>query len=89
MPGDQAVFQGDFNFTGNKGFVLRVSAGIDAQARIATWLIQAIDPDTGEVLHDATRGLLLPDASGKANKGYVSYTVRASAEAVTDASINA
>ncbi len=88
VPGDQAVFQGDFDFSGNKGFVLRVSAGIDAQTRIATWLIKAIDPDTGEVLHDATRGLLLPDASGKTNKGYVSYTVRASAEAVTGASIS-
>ncbi|MBO3704008.1 MAG: hypothetical protein J5W83_15990, partial [Candidatus Accumulibacter sp.] len=58
LPAGRASFQGDFDFSGSKGFVLRVSAGIDVTTRIATWLLQAIDPQTGEVLHDATRGLL-------------------------------
>src|SRR5205085_12358171 len=63
IPPGQANFQGDFDFSGSKGFILRVSAGIDAQTGIATWLLQAIDPDTGEVLHDALRGLLTASAS--------------------------
>ena len=57
--------------------MLRVSAGIDAESRVATWLLQAIDPDTGEVLRDALRGLLTPDANGQPTGGFVSYTVRA------------
>src|SRR5690606_10687134 len=46
--------------------------------RVATWLLQAIDPDTGEVLEDALRGLLAPqagDTAGASTKGFVSYTV--------------
>ena len=89
VPNGQAAFQGDFDFTGSKGFVLRVSAGIDAETLIATWLLQAIDPDTGEVLHDAQRGLLPLDAIGKPNGGFVAYSVRASEFAVTGASLSA
>jgi subtilase family serine protease len=83
VPTDRANFQADFDFSGNKGFILRVSAGIDASSRIATWLMQAIDPDTGEVLQDATRGLLLPPVAGdltnsdQYKRGFVSYTIPA------------
>ncbi|MDZ4255508.1 MAG: putative Ig domain-containing protein, partial [Sulfuritalea sp.] len=95
VPVDRANFQGDFDFTGSKGFVLRVSAGIDASTRIATWLLQAIDPDTGEVLHDATRGLLAPATDPNAanadqlKRGFVSYTVMAADTAVSRAEIAA
>jgi hypothetical protein len=78
VPADQAVFQGDFDYTGSLGFVLRVSAGVDAEARIATWLIQAIDPETGEVLQDPSRGLLRPGANADAVQGFVSYSIAAS-----------
>jgi len=89
LPDSQAVFQGDFDFTGNLGLVLRVSAGIDAETRVATWLIQAIDPDTGEVLHDPVRGLLAPDSKNAgAQKASVSYTVQASDLAVTGAQVS-
>jgi len=62
--------------------VLRVSAGLDVNSRTASWLIQALDPQTGEVLHDATRGLLAA-MSGKAGEGFVSYTVKAADTAVS------
>jgi len=93
LPVDRANFQGDFDFTGSKGFILRVSVGIDASTRIATWLLQAIDPDTGEVWQDNVRGLLLPAAdanvanAGQLKKGFVSYTVRASDTAPSKAEI--
>ncbi|MFN4116304.1 MAG: hypothetical protein ACK4F7_07375, partial [Inhella sp.] len=89
IPEGRAVFQGDFDFSGVKGFVLRVSAGIDGETGIATWLLQAIDPDTGEVLDDALRGLLAADASGKPGAGFVSYTVRASDTARSGATLSA
>ena len=89
IPDGQASFQGDFDFSAAQGYVLRVSAGIDAESRIATWLIQAIDPDTGEVMHKLLRGLLAPDANGKATGGFVSYTVRASDLATSGATVSA
>ena len=42
VPSDRATFQGDFDFTNSKGFILRVSAGIDPKSATATWLVQAI-----------------------------------------------
>ncbi|WP_233259655.1 CARDB domain-containing protein, partial [Ramlibacter sp. WS9] len=96
IPADKANFQGDFDFSGNKGFILRVSAGVDAEAHIATWLLQAIDPDTGEVLRDATRGLLAPLDPGAtaanaeaAKRGFVSYTIASGEGAQSGASITA
>ena len=93
IPADRANFQGDFDFSGNKGFILRVSGGIDAATHVATWLLQAIDPDTGEVLHDAVRGLLAPSSStAQSNSnaaGFVSYSVTSSATAESGAAISA
>ncbi|MDH5500886.1 MAG: pre-peptidase C-terminal domain-containing protein, partial [Gammaproteobacteria bacterium] len=95
IPANKASFQGDFDFTASKGFILRVSAGVDSASRIATWLIQAIDPDTGEAMHDATRGLLAPSSdptqvtSPSQLRGSVSYTIRNSAQAASGTLINA
>src|SRR5262249_36955848 len=61
VPAGRALFQGDFDFTQTRGFILRVSAGVDLTAHQATWLLQAIDPLTGELIHDPSRGLLAPN----------------------------
>src|SRR3546814_16794993 len=55
----------------------------------ASWLIQAIDPLTGEVLQDATRGLLAPNNASGAGAGFVSYSVRPSDDVATGAGISA
>jgi hypothetical protein len=75
IPSDRATFQGDFNFVQSKGFILRVSAGVDVEAATATWLLQAIDPETGEVIEDTTKGLLAQNNAQGAGLGTVSYTV--------------
>src|SRR3546814_11301885 len=54
----------------------------------ASWLIQAIDPLTGEVLQDATRGLLAPNNASGAGAGFVSYSVRPSDDVATGAGIS-
>jgi len=61
VPAGVGSFQNDFDFTQSKGFILRVSVGIELSSNTATWLLQAIDPLTGEVIQDPTRGLLPPD----------------------------
>ena len=71
IPSGQATFQGDFDYTQTAGFILRVSAGMDLDTDTATWLLQAIDPNTGEVLQGATQGLLAPGVTG-----FISYTVQ-------------
>ena len=93
VPGEKANFQGDFDFTGSKGFILRVSAGIDVATRTATWLLQAIDPDTGEVMRDNVHGLLAPASAGNVanadqlTRGFVSYKVQAADNAQSNATI--
>ena len=71
IPNTVGSFQGDFDFTNSKGFILRVSAGIDVNSDTVTWLIQAIDPNTGEVIQDPSKGLLAPGQTG-----FVTYTVQ-------------
>ena len=55
IPSGVGSFQGDFDFTQSKGFILRVSAGIDLNTDTITWLLQAIDPHTGEVIRTRPR----------------------------------
>ncbi|WP_205678900.1 CARDB domain-containing protein [Aquisphaera insulae] len=75
IPSGRGIFQGEFDFTKSKGFILRVSAGLDVFSNTATWLLQAIDPDTGEVIQDPARGLLRPNDAAGLGSGYVGYTI--------------
>ena len=75
IPSDRALFQGEFDFTETEGFLLRVSAGVDQFANEATWLLQAIDPLTGELLQDPNRGLLSPNNARGEGAAFVSYTI--------------
>ena len=81
---DRAVFQGDFDFTISKGFILRVSGGIDPTDATATWLLEAIDPKTGEKIQSESSGLLRPGESGS-----VSYTVAPKIDVTTGDKISA
>nr|WP_309246834.1 CARDB domain-containing protein [Ramlibacter montanisoli] len=89
VPAERANFQGDFDLRNSLGFIVRVSAGVDPTSRTASWVLQAIDPETGEVLQDATRGLLLPDNTQGRGAGFVSWTVQAAFGAATGAEISA
>ncbi|MEM9586008.1 MAG: CARDB domain-containing protein, partial [Planctomycetota bacterium] len=75
IPNDRALFQGEFDFSETEGFNLRISAGVDQSSREATWLIQAIDPLTGELLQDETRGILAPNNAQGHGEAFVSYTI--------------
>ncbi len=86
-PGGRSTFQADYDFVRAKGFVLRVTAGIDIGTRTANWLFQAIDPLTGEVIADPAIGLLPPNNGAGDGAGTVSYTVRARTDATSGTSI--
>ena len=89
IPSGRALFQGDFDLRNSKGYILRVSAGIDPTTHTASWVFQAIDPDTGEVLQDATRGLLLPNAADGRGTGQLGYTVQPKADLPSGTQISA
>ncbi len=76
IPSGMGLFQGDFDFTQTKGFILRVSAGVDLQTGTATWLLQAIDPLSGLVITDPSKGLLPPNNAEGAGAGFVTYTIQ-------------
>ncbi|MEI7464998.1 MAG: CARDB domain-containing protein, partial [Burkholderiales bacterium] len=75
IPAGRASYQGDIDLRNSRGYILRVSAAVDPNTSTASWVLQAIDPLTGEVLVDATRGLLLPDDANGRGQGYVSYSI--------------
>ena len=79
----------DLDLTATHGFVFRVSAGADVESRTVSWLLQAIDPDTGEVISDGVNGLFKSDASGDLATGMVSYSIEADRRAADGAVIEA
>ena len=89
VPPESASIQQDFDFTTSRGFVLRVSAGIDQSQATASWLLQAIDPLTGELLNDVDKGILPPQTISDDGGGFVSYSVRPKSAATTGQVIRA
>ncbi|WP_460200674.1 putative Ig domain-containing protein, partial [Scytonema sp. NUACC21] len=75
IPGGRSSFQGDFDFIATKGFILRVSAGIDLPTKTASWLLEAIDPETGNVIKNPNVGILLPNDANARGAGFASYTI--------------
>lgn len=74
LPADRGSFQGDFDFRHSRRYILRVSATIEMGSRTAIWLLQAINPESGEILRDPNRGLLPPGAA-IGSGGFVSFSV--------------
>ena len=89
VPAGRGVFQGEFDFLETRGFLLRVSAGVDLASNEATWLIQAIDPVSGEILTDPHNGLLPPNNALGDGFGFVSYTIEPERDVVTGDEISA
>src|SRR5262249_16328260 len=76
LPEGRGSFTGEFDFVKERGFVLQVTCGVDVESRIATWLLRAIDPETGLPVSDPTIGLLAGGGSGT-----VGYRIQATSEA--------
>ncbi|MCA9191785.1 MAG: hypothetical protein KDB03_08485 [Planctomycetales bacterium] len=63
IPAGRPSFVGEFDLFESQGYVLQVTAGVDAVTRNATWLLRAIDPRDGLPPRDPTVGLLQPGQS--------------------------
>ena len=75
VPGGSRYLPAGLRFPTDKGLILRVSAGVDLVGGEATWLLQAIDPLTGEVIQDPHRGLLPPNDALGNGSGFVTYSI--------------
>lgn len=86
VPSGSWGFQRDFDFTESRGFILRVSAAVNVleQPETATWLVQAIDPQTGGVIRDPNRGFLAPGETAD-----LGYTLRLAPADMSGAAIGA
>ena len=89
IPEDRATFTGDFDFTASKGFILRVTAGIDPLSNVANWLLQAINPETGEIMTNPEIGLLSPQLVDNLNNGFVGYSILPQSDLETGTAITA
>ena len=84
LPSNRASFTGSFDLTKQLGFILNVTAGVDVDSGIATWLLTAIDPSTG--LPVATPALSIMPAG---QSGAIGYTIEAQSTATTGTTIDA
>ncbi len=76
-------FQARLDFVAELGIYIDVSAGFDTVAGEAFWVLKSIDPATGEVPFDPFLGFLPPNKDGSEGQGYVSYSIKPKANAVT------
>ena len=65
LPPGRPNFVGEFDFFDDDGYVLQVTAGIDANTRVVSYLLRAIDPRDGLPPVDSAVGLLQPGESLK------------------------
>ncbi len=84
VPANRASFAATYDFSGNYGFELEVSAGVDVDNNIATWTFTAIDPTTGVPIQAPLAGLLAHGGTGT-----VSYSIQLQTTAQTGDTISA
>ena len=84
LPSGVGQFDGDFDFTNSRGYLIHVIAGLDISTDTASWTIDAIDPLTGQVLSAGALGLLLAGDTGT-----VTYSVAPESDLATGAVIHA
>ncbi len=55
---------------------VEITATLNPTNGVITWVLQSVDPVTGELVADPLAGFLPPDNAQHAGEGYVTYTVR-------------
>jgi hypothetical protein len=86
---DLPFYLGRIELTDGSGLVVDVMATVDVVSGMATWILQTIDPATGEPPEDALAGFLPPNDENGIGEGFVSYTIRPRSDATTWAVIDA
>lgn len=69
------------------GLLIKLDAELDLGTRVVTWTLTGIDPTTGDVPADPTKGFLPPDVTAPEGRGFVTYVVRALPASPTGAAV--
>jgi RHS repeat-associated protein len=72
---------------GQSGLLIKLNAKLDLGTRVVTWKLTGIDPVTGDVPADATKGFLPPDVNAPEGRGFVTYVVRATGSSPTGTAV--
>jgi hypothetical protein len=91
VPKNSAFFSQRIDVRNQYGVYVDVSASIDIRTGIAKWELRAIDPTTGDIPLDPTKGFLPPnDPENKGiGEGAVAYHINAKAGATTGSTVDA
>jgi hypothetical protein len=76
MPANTSYFQQRIDYASELGFLLDVTAGLDLPNNRLFWLLETIDPLTGQPPTDPTAGFLpVNDTLTGSGEGFVNFTV--------------
>ncbi len=85
----QGFYQGRIDLFDTLGYAVDITASVDVQTGLATWVLSTVDPQTGESPADALLGFLPPNDSSGIGEGFVTYTIRPKHDVTTGARIDA
>ena len=85
----QSFFQGRVDLPDSTGIDVDATVSIDIETGLVTWILQTVNPTSGEAPSDALAGFLPPNDSEGIGEGFVTYTVRAKAHAPTGSMVDA
>jgi hypothetical protein len=87
--GNQSFYQGRVDFDDSRGFDVDITVTLDVLTGKAIWILQSVDPSTGEAPTDALSGFLPPNDANGIGEGFVSYAIRPKRTALTGAVVDA
>ncbi len=88
VPADRSNYFTVLDFD-SLGYQVQVTAGVDVLNREAFWIFNTIDPTTGLPPSNALQGFLPPNDSTLKGTGFVTYSIKPFATAITGDSITA
>jgi hypothetical protein len=89
IPANRSFYNQRLDFTDTLGFFVDVTAGINIATGEAFWKLTAIDPNTGELIADPSKGFLPPNDDNGSGEGFVNYKVQSRRDTATGAVIEA
>lgn len=90
VPENSAFYTDQLDLIDSLGLLVDVAAGIDVSNREAFWVLQSIDPETGQPPEDPFAGFLpVNDTLTGSGEGFVNFRISPSTDAVTGTLIEA
>jgi hypothetical protein len=76
VPPGRTVYSERLDLRATYGLYLDISANLDFDTGIVTWVFASVDPVTGRTPRDPLTGFLPPNVTSPIGEGYATYTIR-------------